>query len=531
MNETIKHIFDENQWLLRYADLSVANFHIQNFDKGLRLGNVVLNKFSDLLGAYIEQAEALNNTGLVNIDVEQINVMLTGILMAQQNKDYILLADLYQLQLVPFVEAVQQAVFQYLPDEMSTESGYSIEYCTNGEYTLAKQMEEQKLYLHSNHKPALAGYELAKSWYKQEKSKYIIFGFGLGYHAYYLGLLDETLEIVVFETDEEVIALSESYGLKEKFLENKKHKLIYDKDQSKLLNVLSELTEEGAFVIHYPSLQLMEQSDIKLKLENYFIQYSSVENQASLMIGNFRENQSNITDTIYDLQDDWKGKTAYLVAAGPSLDYNLEYLKQVDKENSVIIAVGTVFRKMIKEQIPVDYVVVSDANYRVTGQIRGVEEQQIPLLILSTANYRLGREYQGPKYLIYQEDFSLAQDAAKSKNGFTCRVGGSVSTVALDLAVKRGCKKIVAVGLDLAYTRNFVHAEGTSRRNISDVRNLRVIKDIYGKEVYTTCAMDKYRQWIEEHIKHIEDVEFYNATEGGANIRGMKNVLLKDVID
>ena len=43
--------------------------------------------------------------------------------------------------------------------------------------------------------------------------------------------------------------------------------------------------------------------------------------------------------------------------------------------------------------------------------------------------------------------------------------------------------------------------------------------------------MDKYREWIEAHIEYIKDVEFYNATEGGANIRGMKNVKLKDVIE
>lgn len=531
MNESMQKIFRENQELLQYIDLSVANFHVQNFDKGLRIGNAVLQKFGELVGCYVENAEVLNETGLVVIDVAQINEMLTGILKAQQDTDYVLLSDLYQLQLAPFVEAVQQAIFQFVPEEIAAKPGYSVEYCTNGEYTLARHTGERKLYLHSNHKPALAAYELAKSWYKQDKSKYIILGFGLGYHAYFLGKLDETLEIIVFETDEEVIALAETYGMKQKFLENKKHKLLYDKDQSKLLKELSNLTEEGTFVIHYPSLQLMEHSDIKTRLENYFIQYSSVENQISMMIGNFRENQANVPNTVYQLADKWKGKTAYIVAAGPSLDYNFQYLKQVNKENSIIIAVGTVFKKMVKEQVPIDYVVISDANVRVRKQIEGIEDQQVPLLLLSTTNFRFGRDYQGPKYLIYQDDFALAEEAAKEINGFTCKVGGSVSTVAMDLAIKMGCKKIVTVGLDLAYTNNYVHASDTSRRNISDVKNLRVIEDIHGKEVYTTCSMDKYREWIEEHIAQIKDVEFYNATEGGANIRGMKNVLLKNVID
>lgn len=527
----MQKLFHENQTVLQLIDLAVTNFHVQNFDKGLRLGNEILRRFGELVKDYVEQSEELNNTGMIVIDVQQINGMLMDILNAQQDTDYVLLSDLYQLQLAPYIETVQQAIFEFVSEDIEQVKNYYIEFCTNGEYTLAKELEDKKLYLHSNHKPMHAAYELAKSWYKQEKSKYVILGFGLGYHAYQLGELDETLEITVFEMDQNVIDLSEKYGVKEAFLANPKHKLIYDKDQSKLLNELSKLTEDGAFVIHYPSLQLMESSDLKIKLENYFIQYSSVENQASLMIGNFRENQANVPNTVYELGDKWKGKTAYIVAAGPSLDYNFEHLKRVNKDNSIIIAVGTVFRKMVKEQIPIDYVVISDANVRVRKQIDGVEDQQIPLLLLSTTNFRFGRDYKGPKYLIYQDDFVLAEEAAQKQDGFTCKVGGSVSTVAMDLAVKMGCKKIITVGLDLAYTNNYVHATDTSRRNISDVKNLRVIKDIHGKEVYTTCSMDKYREWIEAHIEDIKDVEFYNATEGGANIRGMKNVKLKDVIE
>lgn len=531
LSESMQEIFRENQEVLQLIDLATRNFNVQNFDKGLRLGNEILSRFGNLVSLYVENAEALAATGLVEINVQQINEMLMNILKVQEHSDYILLADLYYLQLSSYIQGVQQAVFQLVSENLYEDDIYSVEFCTNGDFTLAKQVEDKRLYLHSNHKPMIAAYELAKSWYKEDKSIYIIFGFGLGYHAYQLGEIDETLEIIVFEADEKVMELSEKYGMQKQFLANSKHKLIYDKEQSKLLNELSTLKENGSFVIHYPSLQLMKSSDIKMKLENYFIQYSSIQNQTSLMIGNFRENQANVSESVYKLSDSWKGKTAYIVAAGPSLDYNFQLLKQVKKENSIIIAVGTVFRKMVKEQIPIDYVVISDANERVRKQISGIEEEQIPLLLLSTTNYTFGRDYQGPKYLIYQDDFVLAEEAAKKLNGFTCKVGGSVSTVAMDLAIQMGCKRIITLGLDLAYTNNYVHATGTSRRNISDVKNLRIIKDIYGKEVYTTCSMDKYREWIEKHIESIKGVEFLNATEGGANIKGMKNVLLKDVIE
>lgn len=536
VKNTIHKIFLENQKVLQLIDMAVANFHVQNFDKALRFGVKILDRFAQLLPLYLEVEEALNETGIVQIDVQQINEMLTAILQTQEIADYILLPDLYEMQLAPFIAEVQQALFEIIQESEWIEEAdscdeYTVEFCTNGEFTLAKQSGDRRLYLHSNNKPMRAAFELAKSWYKPDKSKYTIFGFGLGYHAYQLGELDETVEITVFENDERVIQLAEKYGMKDVFLANPKHKLIYDKEYSLLLNELSRLNEQGIFVIHYPSLQLLTDSDIKKKLENYFIQYSSVENQMSLMIGNFRENQEQVSQSVYELEERWKGKTAYIVAAGPSLDYNFKELKRVKKEDSIIIAVGTVFRKMIKENIPIDYVVISEANERIIGQIREVENQDIPMLLLSTANHKFAKLYQGPKYLVYQEDFELAEETAKDKNGFTCKVGGSVSTVALDLAIKMGCKRVVTVGLDLAYTNNYVHALDTSRRNISDVKNLRIIVDIYGKEVYTTRSMDKYRQWIERRVSEVKNVEFYNATEGGADIKGMQNVILKEVIE
>lgn len=536
MSESIKRLFVENQEIIQLIDLAVSNFRVQNYDKALRNGLKILDKFAKIVPLYAEEAEHLNATGAVQIDISYINEMLTGIMNTQESMDYVLLSDLYELQLGAYVAEVQQAVFMCLDENdligsEGVDEHYQIELCTNGEYTLAKEVDGNRFYLHSNHKPIFSACELAKSWYQEEKTKYVIFGFGLGYHAYQLGELDETVEIIVFESDEHVIELSEKYGVKEAFLKNKRHKLIYDKNQTKLLDALSQLNENGNFVIHYPSLQVLEASDIKKKLENYFIQYSSVANQSSLMTGNFRENKIHVPSPVHTIKKEWEGKTAYIVAAGPSLDYNFKELKRVDKKNSIIIAVGTVFHKMIKEGIPIDYVVISEANERTLGQIRGNETSEVPLILLSTANHKFAKEYRGPKYLVYQEGFPLAEDAAEEESGFTCEVGGSVSTLALDLSVKMGCKKVVTVGLDLAYTNNYVHALDTSRRNISDVKNLRVIVDMYGKEVYTTRSMDKYREWIENWITKVKDVEFYNATEGGANIKGMQNVLLKEVIE
>jgi hypothetical protein len=42
--------------------------------------------------------------------------------------------------------------------------------------------------------------------------------------------------------------------------------------------------------------------------------------------------------------------------------------------------------------------------------------------------------------------------------------------------------------------------------------------------------LDIYRKWIEKRIKGIDNIEFIDATEGGALIEGMRVCKLVDVI-
>ena len=183
MNESIKKLFSENQEIIQLIDLAVANFRIQNYDKGLRIGLQILDRFAKVVPHYVEAAQMLNDTGLVQIDIQQMNEMLQTLLDTQERMDYILLSDLYELQLGAYIADVQQAVFSCvneneLIDSADCDGVYSVEFCTNGEFTLAKEVEGRRLYLHSNHKPMQAANELAKSWFKEDKSKYIVFGFG-----------------------------------------------------------------------------------------------------------------------------------------------------------------------------------------------------------------------------------------------------------------------------------------------------------------------------------------------------------------
>jgi hypothetical protein len=201
------------------------------------------------------------------------------------------------------------------------------------------------------------------------------------------------------------------------------------------------------------------------------------------------------------------------------------------KNKGIILATGTVFRKLISADIIPDYLIVTDANARVYKQIAGYEDYDIPMLFLSTAYYGFASNYKGKKYIICQKDYRKAEELASQLDLHCFLTGGSVSTTALDIGITFKCRRIIFLGLDLAYTNNYAHASDTSRRNITINKDMISVEDINGQSIYTNRGLNMFRQWIESRIKGIDGIEFIDASEGGAKIKGMKVMRLDDVIN
>lgn len=561
MNNNIKEIFNNIIQLSGQIDKIIYHFRTQNYDIALRMATGTLYQMDSFITLLIPYVDYFNADDIA-LDQDIVYEMLKGLLQAQENKDYILLADLYEMQLTPFLIGLQEKIIlkenyglneelyqqnlkaieqtdtelwkqiMLLPSPLELmEEGYMVEPTSCGLNTIALfDGNNKRYYLHSNNQVLKEGLMLANSWYYEGKTKYIVYGYGLGYHVRELSNLDSSnIKIEVYESDIKVIKIACAYSGIHRTLKNPNIKLIYDPELYKLIRRISSIDEQTEFVIHYPSLRNIKNSSMREKLEDYFIQYSSVKNQLPLLIGNFNQNISNYDGRIDELNKTFLGKDLFIVAAGPSLDKNFQQLKEVEK-NAIILATGTVYRKLINAGITPDYVIVTDANPRVYAQISGLETKQIPILFLSTANKELVKNYAGRKYIILQKYFRLAEDFAL-KNGFMLfQTGGSVSTTALDIGITFNCKRIIFLGLDLAFTNNFVHATETSRRELTNTEDLREVEDIDGNLIYTSKSLDIYRRWIENRIKGVQGIEFIDATEGGAKIEGFQIKKLSECI-
>lgn len=560
MTDSIKSLFQKNIELINLSGKTITYIRKQNFNKALSYSvktiDIILLTIEDTLSNQVY----FNGSSLL-MDNNYINEMLRSLLEAQENKDYILLADLFEMQLNPFILSLQEFIINkegFIFDEELynlnmkvlmnkdinlgeqlqqsnsplelIEAGYSLEYTSCGRMTLALYDKNGKYYMHSNGQVNHEAGELAREWFSNDMSKYIIYGLGLAYHIMELMELDDSIEINVYESDLNVIQVACAFSDLGHILSSDRVSIIYDPHFEKLSTNIREMDEVTRYVIHYPSLRNIKDSMIREQLEDFFISYSSVNNQLHSLNNNFRKNILQYDEYVDSLYEQFKGKDLYVIAAGPSLDKNYIQLKNLG-DNAIILATGTVLKKLLLAGIVPNYVILIDANASVFKQIKDIDKTQIPLLFLSTVYHKVPALYQGKKFLICQEGFEKAEDYGSEKGYNLFQTGGSVSTTALEIGIRFDCKRIIYVGLDLAYTNNYDHASGTAATSAVTQNNLRQVKDIYGNMVGTSKNLDIYRKWIERRIKDVKGIEFIDATEGGAKIEGMKISKLKDCIN
>ena len=279
LTESIKNIFRQDIQLLGDLDKAVHYFREQQYDKALGLVANSIDQVKNVIEAIISDREYFNL-----VDTESMLVMLNGILEAKKNKDFILLADLLELQLINFLIGVQELIIskeeilfneenykenislllehgegfpmqftEPIDTEKLLESGYRIEFTSCGQMTLAAENDGYRFYFHTNSRIQEEAFLLAKHWYREDKLRYIIYGFGLGYHVKELLAAAKAAEVEVYEADRNVIQLACAFTEMKELLLSKRLRLIYDPELKLLKDRISALKSEEVFQVHYPS--------------------------------------------------------------------------------------------------------------------------------------------------------------------------------------------------------------------------------------------------------------------------------------
>ncbi len=440
---------------------------------------------------------------------EAVLGQLNDINRSLDEEDMIMAADLIEGICIPALQSVVQHKASI------HKSRYVIESTSSGWMTVKSDVSGQ--YLHSNNDPMWEAEELARSIYDPYEEEYLIWGMGFGYLPLKLSeLSDGSVKIKVFEEDEELVRLADDYGVG-KLLPDRNVDVILDARGSRFSKELGDSDNKG-IVIHRASVKKIADDKLRDILLRFYNDYESITHYSMILKRNCCQNHLNINNNADELKGVIKDRDVVIVAAGPSLDESFEFLKESEGKR-VLIAVGTVFRKLLKEDIIPDYVFFMDPNPEIMVQLEGAMDTAIPAILGESTYWRIAKEYRGEKYLALMSNLKIIRPDKDNANS-EYNTGGSVTTLVLDVVLKQSAKSIYLVGVDLAYKDGSSHAAGTKDAPMTDGGSECEILSNMGQVIKTSEKWNKFRMWIEKEIAEYPDIPVYNLSKTGAYING-----------
>lgn len=382
---------------------------------------------------------------------------------------------------------------------------WSLMKAKNGELTL--QLNGVAIY--SKYRPI----DDAKRWIAAEcvtnSEEYFMVGLGLGYHLKALVESTKGKRITVYYFEHQELEL---------FLSHNSNATWWQQEHIQIVHDLKNVSIHADMQMLIPSVWLQAISEkhplfnILDIIKNNQITYKK---DAQLMLFNFNENMKLCDNYHYPKPN---RKVACLVAAGPSLDETIHWLK-VQQKNVDIFVVGAVLEKLIAQEIVPTATVISDANDSIAKQLCNVEFTG-DLYYLSTANNKAVRAHYGERYILLQQGYRLAEAVARDKNCSLIGTGGSVGTTTFSLLELLGYQVIVLFGQDLGFVGNQSHATFAASRKVKNTKRERTVLANNGCEINTTSNLYAFLHWYNEKMKSAK-VKVYNTAKAGAKINNV----------
>lgn len=273
------------------------------------------------------------------------------------------------------------------------------------------------------------------------------------------------------------------------------------------------------------------------------------------------------------IKDFYKGKTAVVVSAGPTLDRNIETIKKY-RDNIVLFVVGTAMKAISANGIKPDFLCIIE-SYDSSRQIEGMDLSETNFITEPFSNTNL---YKGNYRAVFTH---ISNNLPLNK--FWCDLSGvdnseylskgTVSYTALNSARILGCSKIILVGQDLAYIEGQCYSKDSAYKDLQCTYNseskkweitakdfeafshaissspdpkfrefvardrlknlngaLYYVKGINGDMIPTESVYAAFIKPLEEYTKLYPDVEYINTSLVGAQINGFKNISLEDAL-
>ena len=411
----------------------------------------------------------------------------------------------------------------------------------------------------------------------------IVWGLGLGY------LADEFIQrskgaVIIYEANLEILRgvfeileFSENLAKNNVFITNKLHKLLEytdflsDKETKITVSFLSsyfQLFKEDI----YKTAQIVERTRGEKQANINTI--NKIAPKAAL---NTFANLDKIIKTplVKSLKDIYKGKCALIASSGPSLEENIETIKN-NRGKFILFAVGPSLKLLDKHGIKPDFLCVVEP-IDTSGQLEGIDTSSVNLIFEPFSNPYLWDLKIKNRFLFFSKDNFLNDWLSRILNIdiSNLKTIGTVSYCALSSAAIMGFEKIILCGQNLAFKDGKCYAKGSAYEDLECLLNPdtnkyeikakdfeKYKKRLLGSKKLNIKNADYYvKNYIKQmnktlysvlgqdgkmlptqacyalFIKHFErfaldnpDICYINSSSGGAQINGFQNMPLNDAL-
>ncbi|WP_040952417.1 motility associated factor glycosyltransferase family protein [Gorillibacterium massiliense] len=223
-------------------------------------------------------------------------------------------------------------------------------------------------------------------------------------------------------------------------------------------------------------------------------------------------------------KDSFKGATAIIVGSGPSLKYDVDYLRSL-KSKCLIISAGSSIQALLHHGISPHLIVSMDGgipNYKV---FENTDTGNVPLVFCSQINYRIVENYKAPLFSSILETDALTPSIIGSESLPSFQSTTSVTGTAMQLAVYMGASEIVLTGQDLSYPERQYYTPGVSHISTdimdSELNGAKeLVPNVDGGENPTTLKMKVTLNDLGLLVQliQLQGVRVINASKHGAII-------------
>jgi hypothetical protein len=396
----------------------------------------------------------------------------------------------------------------------------------------------------------------------------VVFGLGTGQLARAVRSM-YNVSVVVYEPDPAVLRTVLEYGPLEvgnvPIVSGISDLTKQWRDFSARLVDVRVLTTPGYYAAYPEEVKAFVEA-IPTLLQRTAISKATYRNRAKFWVEDIIENVELLTQSppFLTLERRYEGVPGFIIGAGPSLDKNIELLREATRKG-IVFATNSGAVSLAKHGIEPQVICCIesiDASSKLAGLF--FIDRVVRAFSLSAAPQTL-RTGRGPLLPVHE---AIAQYNGPLEDLTGCGglpMAGSVSTIATSLARVLGCSPIVLVGQDLAYSGGRTYAAGTgyeSSRAEIDAQTgtirlkwneeiIRVHGEAQGQtrdreelrrapawggegEVDSGVGFAGVQHWFEATAdllrKTGSPIELVNATEGGVHIAGFEDQRLADVL-